>query len=85
MPIRAPAMHPAAPLTSAAVMIAAARPNVVASPLEEPPAIKAMLAPIETVDNPLSTPPTPPMAAPVCFAVAFFVTVEEPHLGHFII
>jgi hypothetical protein len=70
---------------NAAVMIEANRPNVVVSPLEGLPAIKMMLAPTGIADSPLSTPLTPPMAAPACLAMACLVTAKEPQLGHLII
>lgn len=85
MPIRAPAMHPAAPLTNAAVMIEATRPNVMASPLEGLLAIRAMLAPIGIVERPLSTPLMPPIAAPVCFPMVCLITADESQRGHFLI
>jgi hypothetical protein len=44
-----------------------------------------MLAPIDVADNPLSTPLTPPIAAPAFLAMACFVTADEPQLGHLII
>lgn len=61
------------------------RPIAVVSPPVGLPVIKIILAPMAVADNPLSTPLTPPMAAPAFLAVACSATADDPQLGHLII
>ncbi|WP_339425891.1 hypothetical protein [Pseudomonas proteolytica] len=61
------------------------RPTAMVGPPVGLPAIKIILAPIVVADNPLSTPLTPPMAAPAFLAVACCATADDPQLGHSII